>query len=350
MGENAFTGQPGDTHEDSTGSELSQAPKEGSLIFESDDGTQIVVPPDATISQNHRGQNYRLTAKEVREGYLPKGFGFHKGMEELAAERKRLQAAAQLAEQIGEDRELVEQFLEFKRQRLEQLGPDEVAYLRRYLSGDPDMAFSRRSAHPGAQAQTQYPSGDYDFDSYQQDLEQQYPQAPSRQAPQGLPPELLAHIGNLERQVRDLAQSSKEKEAAEIERRKTEEWERLKSKIQLAISEDPILKREGKSVAKQILYDVYNTTEGDVELAIKLARQEAEAKQRAFLEAHAGEKLEVARRFGGTLPEGGTPPTSLPPVDVKSYGEKPFKNPQFRRDNMEALKQAFLNIRDGRSQ
>lgn len=340
MGENDY-GQPeGNPHEDPDGS--ADAPKPGSLVFETPDGKRIIVPPEATTSQKHKEQNFRLTAQELAEKYVPRGFGFHRGMEELAEERKRLQAAATLAESIGEDQPWVEEFLKFKRERLEQLGPDELAYLRRYFQGDPDMAFTRRGAsrHMGAGNQD---SGEYDDWNDWNDQDDSH--ASHRQAQPQVPPELMSFISDLKRGLDKLEAKDQERQAAEEKRTQKEQWDRLKGQIEDAIGKDPILKREGNAAAKQILYDVYNTTEGDVELAIKLARQDAETRQKALLEEHLGEKIENLRRFGDQLPGGGTPPTSLPPVDIASYGKRPFKNPQFRKDSKEALKEAFRSQR-----
>lgn len=304
-----------------------QAPQGSSqddcLVFRRGEET-FRIPLDATMPSNFGDQQYQLSAKDVRDTYVPKGHGFENRMRKLAKREKELR------EKFGEENlPLIEGLIEFKRNRLSNLPPEEAEYLRRYLSGDPDVSFTRmhQPSQRGAPTNPDYAQQDSYYEPYEQPPQSQIPPEvlQALKASAQSTEELKAELANIKRQ-------QAEREQQEQERRETERWDSVQQRIQRAVDGSPILKRAGRRSGENIMmkYLTLRDSSGellhDLDLAIRLVEQEVKEEHGKLTTENLDQLLDDQKRFT-TVEPGGVPATS--PANMfddalKKMGRKPI--------------------------
>lgn len=292
------------------------------LVFRHGD-EEIRVPADAAMNSNFDGQQYQLTAKDVRDTYVPKGHGFENRMRKLAQREKEIR------EKFGEENlPLIDGLIQFKRERLNQLPPEEAEYLRRYLSGDPDVSFTRmqQPSRQGAQANHDYAPDDYS-DPYGQQQQQAQ-----------LPPEVIETLRSanqsqqeMQAKLAALEQKLTTKDQEEAERRESERWNTVQQRIKTSIDGNSILKRAGKRAGENIMmkYLSLRGSDGellhDLDLSIRLVEQEVKEEHGRMTTENLDQMLDDQRRFT-TVEPGGVPATSPSGMfddALKKMGKKP---------------------------
>lgn len=304
---------------------------------------EIRVPSDATMISRFEDQQYQLSAKDVRDVFVPKGHGFENRMRRLAAREKELR------EKYGDENlPLIDAVIEFKKGRLSHLPPEEVEYLRRYLAGDPEVSFSGFQGHsqrsrPGAH------NSDYGAPSAPETDPYGY-----EEPKPSMPPEVLQEMQELrrsrlalEQEIQGIKGALARKDQEEAQRREEDRWKGVQNSIDSAISRSPILKRAGKRVAENVMmkYLTMKNSEGelihDVDLAVRLVEQEVKEEHGRLTTEKLEELYDDQRRFTTVEPGGipaTTPANDFPEV-LKKLGGKPLT----RRGGMSAIGKLVLD-------